>query len=342
MKQNFWDKFDKPFYGLAPMAGISDIAFRLMCKKYGADLLYSEMVSSEAIWHNAKFKKDKDSLLKTLKLIRFKEAERPYVVQIFGGDAEHMAYAAEYIASGKWYEDLVNITGVEEKDGFGVVPDGIDINMGCPVRDIIKTGAGSALMCDQENAIKIIKAVKNVVNIPVSVKTRLGWENHEDILEFSKKIEDAGADALCVHGRTYKEGFVGGVDWKMIGKVKKKLNIPVVGNGGIGGRQSTNDYQFINSGLDGYLVGMGACGRPWIFNQLKGEDVKIDNRFIFDNIYEHARIYRDLKGDNMREFRKHALWYLKGLTGVKELKDEFVRVEKFSEIDKIYKSKSRI
>jgi len=220
--KNFWKKLPKNFFVLAPMAGITDQPFRLMCKKFGVDVVCSEMISSEALFHNASnikfqisnFKNNESQmrqLEKTLRLIQFSEVERPYVVQIFGNNPEHMAFAAKYISSGNWFRALMQISNIKMQNenvkfkNYGIenslkiknlsadrqdcelkiesIPDGIDINMGCPAKDVVKTGAGAALIKNQDLAIKIVKAIKKEVkNIPISVKTRLGWSNHDEIL----------------------------------------------------------------------------------------------------------------------------------------------------------------
>lgn len=388
---NFWKQLDKGFLALAPIAGFSDQPFRIMCKKNGADVTYSEMISSEAIWHNrikiknsfglapggqiSKIKNNvslRDGLHKSLCLILFSEIERPYVVQIFGADPEHMGYVAEYIASGKWEKDyqlfsrhscesgnpailtrspMLNYIRLE--DDNLLIPDGIDINMGCPVRDVTSSGAGAALMKDDDRAVEIIRNIKKKVkNIPVSVKTRLGWERHDEILDFAKKMQGAGADAIAIHGRTKKEGFSGPVYWDMIEKVKKTLSITVVGNGGI------NSYDLwlkaYDYNLDGYMIGTGALGKPWIFGKIKspfglvqgGQKSKVKNKvsfrddytninFIKKNILEHAKLYRDLKGDDFVEFRKQLVWYFTGLEGARKARKMAVRVEKFEDVVKL-------
>lgn len=388
--KDFWKKIDKPFFCLAPMAGYTDQPFRIICKKYGADVVYSEMVSSEALFHNAskckiqnsKFKINVslcDGLYKTLKLIQSSEIERPYVVQIFGANPEHMAFAADYIASGEWYNDFNKIKNTKHEIrnlNFEslLIPDGIDINMGCPAKDVIKSGAGVALMKDQLNAIKIVKAIKKKIkNIPISVKTRLGWSKEDEILEFSKLLENSGIDALAIHGRTYKQGFTGQVNWRMITKVKKQLKIPVIGNGGIKNVEDVanvvgvenddkqvkrlnkfNNLNNYNNVLDGYMIGMGALGRPWVFEKIKkiylekntnkfkekhflsDKNNFYDNpSFIRKNALEHAKLIEKLKGDRgIVEFRKHLLLYSKGLKNSRSLREKLVKVGNLDDIRK--------
>jgi len=353
--KNFWEKLSKPFLALAPIAGYSDQPFRIICKKYGADVLYSEMVSSEAIWHHSSPRiRVTSNLYKTLKLIQFSRLEQPFVVQIFGANPEHIAFAGEYIASGKWYEDYDKITRYKMQDTKKIqnpkiqfelkivncklkiksIPSGIDVNMGCPVHDVTKTGAGAALMKNPELAVKIVKAFKKQVkNIPISVKTRLGWNQHDEILEFAKKMENAGADSITIHGRTYKEGFAGEVDWEMISKVKRQLKIPVIGNGGI----DVENYRYIieKYGLDGYMIARGALGHPWIFDRNLQFSIN-DLQSIKKNILKHAKLVQEVKGEKgIIEFRKHLAWYMKGRSKSKEVRNKLVRVNSYQEIVKI-------
>ncbi len=419
--KNFWQELHKPFFVLAPMAGVTDQPFRLMCKKFTADVLYSEMVSSEAIWHNrlnSKFKtlnpkqirnynyQNNKQLLKTLELIRFSKIERPFVVQIFGSNPEHMAYAAEYIATGEWYKDYQKIRNLNfetrnnikniisnDKKYFGFcasdfeilsIPNGIDINMGCPARDVVKTGAGSALIKNQENAIKIIKAIKKKVkNIPVSVKTRLGWSNPDEILEFSKKLENAGVNAIAIHGRTYKQKFSGKADWSNIYKVKKMLKIPVIGNGGIVNFEDVgnvryvqivqklqlqqvkrlNNFNNLNIPLDGIMIGQGALGKPWLFEELKKQfliskseilnnDLNSNNNKnkIINNpkakiqklktiILQHAKLVDKFKGqEGFKEFRKHFAWYFKDQPNSKKIRSKLNQINSLDDVKDILKN----
>ena len=378
MMKNFWMKLEKPFFALAPMAGYTDQPFRLMCKKYGADVLYSEMVSSEAIWHNKlKVESEKckikvslrDNLYKTLKLIQFSRFEQLFVVQIFGSNPEHMALSAEYIATGEWYEDYLQLItsnlqqATKEKKlkvdnrklNVTSIPAGIDVNMGCPVHDVTKLGSGAALLKNPKLASVIIKSIKKKVkNIPISVKTRLGWDNPKEILTFARMLEYCGADAIAIHGRTYRQGFSGEVDWEMIEKVKKQVKIPVIGNGDLGKLKIESEKckikvslrDIINNKLDGYMIGTGALGRPWVFEKLKIESEKCkikvslrdDYNFIKQNILEHARLNQEIKGErSVVEFRKHIAWYLKGLPNISNLRAKLVRIESYNELENYLK-----
>ncbi len=333
----------RPFFVLAPMAGYTDQAFRLLCKDFGADVLFSEMVSSEAIFHKAiSFKQKAVSdeyktreLLKTLELIKFSKKERPFVVQIFGANPEHMAYAAKYIASGDWAKDYLKLSaqgGPALCGKIEAIPNGIDINMGCPAKDVVKEGAGAALMKNPQLAAKIVRAVKKAINIPVSIKTRLGWSNPKDIFKFAKIIERAGADALTIHGRTYKQGFVGPADLEIISKVACQLKIPVIANGGIDNSiLHLNSYFFTS--VDGFMLGRGALGNPWAFDKVYGSKVRESERKKI--ILKHAKLEYRLKGERgIIELRKHLSFYVKDFKNAKKLREKLVHVESIEDIEK--------
>lgn len=388
--KNFWRDSKKPTVCLAPMAGITDQPFRLICKQFGADVVFSEMVSSDAIWHkkevnslklkvnslcnNLKFL-DND-LIKTLNLIRFSKDEMPYVVQIFGSDPQKLAYTTEYISTGEWAEDYKKIINyklqiINENQNPKLIinnqeliimsiPDGIDINMGCPAKDIIKQGAGSDLMKNYKLASQIIKSVKKSTKLPVSVKTRLGWSDPKEILEFSKIIENAGADALTIHGRTYKQGFTGPADWDMVYKVKNQLKIPVILNGGV---NSLEDFNKIDlDKIDGVMIGHGALGRPWVFKEINNctpparwpacpakprrsekdssEVKEVAGKFNFqllkETILKHAELVQKLKGERgIIEMRKHLAWYFRGVPNSKEIREKLVKVSTLEEIREV-------
>ncbi|EKD56447.1 MAG: tRNA-U20-dihydrouridine synthase [uncultured bacterium] len=348
--KNFWVDLPKPIIALAPMAGITDQPFRLICKKFGADVVFSEMVSSEAIYHNnlkskilnlksttKNLKLENNSLRKTLNLIKFSSAEQPFVVQIFGANPEHMAYSAKYISTGEWAKDYLKIKNLKLK--IEAIPAGIDLNFGCPAKDIIAQGAGSALMKNHKLASQIIKSVKMATKLPVSVKTRLGWSDSTEILEFSRIIEASGADALTIHGRTYKQGFASRADWEMIYRVKKQLKIPVILNGGV---ESVEDYRKIElDKIDGVMIGRGSWGRPWIFSAISRKNpnyqlLTTNYQLIKDTILEHSNLVQELKGvKGIIEMRKHLTWYFKGVPNSKEIREKLVKVNTLEEIKQI-------
>lgn len=310
-KEKFsWNNIQKPFFVMAPMAGITDSPFRCVIKKCGADIVFSEMVAAEAVYYKSK---------KTLDLMRFYEEERPYIVQIFGNDLEKMAYSAKYI---------------EEN----IKPDGIDINMGCPAKKVVSGGRGSALLQDFDTALDVAKAVRSATKIPLSVKMRLGWDEF-NIHQFVQDLEKAGVDAITVHARTKKQGFKGEPDWKAIREIKRLVNIPVIGNGSVKNAKDSREILKV-SGCDGVMVGRGALGNPWIFRSMKDgktfkssweETVEIALWHLDMNVKE----FGDRKG--MLEMRKHYGWYFKNFDGAKELRKKLVQTESVKEVQKLLK-----
>ena len=223
---------------LAPMAGVTDLAYRKICKEFGAGLVYTEMVSSRAIFHNDE---------KTKQLMNIEGEKRPIAVQIFGSDEETMKYATKYVSE---FADI------------------IDINMGCPAPKIVKNGDGSKLLLDIEKAEKIIKAVVSNTNKPVTVKFRKGWDYNNIIaVPFAQMAEKAGASAITIHGRTRSEFYSGTVDLDIIKDVKNAVNIPVIGNGDIVDEGSA-EKMFKYTGVDAIMIGRGTFGNPWIFRNL--------------------------------------------------------------------------
>ena len=231
---------------LAPLAGVSDRAFREICKSHGAEYLTSEMVSAAAICYGDK---------KTPKLCAFGEAEMPIALQLFGSRPDFMAEAAKRIAEGTLAE------------GVGI-PAAIDINMGCPVRKIVSNGEGSALMRDVPLAAKIVRAVVDAVSLPVTVKIRAGFDDtNKNAPEMAKALEDAGAAMLCVHGRTRTQMYSGKADLSVIRAVKEAVSIPVVGNGDVFSAEAAKTM-LKETGCDGIMIARGAMGNPWIFDEL--------------------------------------------------------------------------
>ncbi len=253
--------------------------------------------------------------------MKFNEVERPYVVQLFGKYPEKFAYAA------KWVEENIK-------------PDGIDINMGCPARKVAGSDHGSALLKNPDLACEIATSVKESVGIPVSVKTRLGWANDDEILEFAPRLIEAGIDALTIHGRTYKDGFKGKARWGNIYKLKVeseklKVKVAIIGNGDVENyedaiEKSTNGETV----LDGVMIGRAAFGKPWVFQK----DRKTTNKELQNMILMHAELaYKDKGEHGMVEFRKHLLAYLKGFSGAKELRKKAVVIKNLNDIRNIIK-----
>jgi len=313
---NFWQKLKKPILALAPMAGITDSAFRQICKENGADVVYSEMASASALFFKPQ---------KTLELVRFNKIEHPYVVQLFGKDPEHFAKAAKIIT---------------EK----IKPDGIDINFGCPAKKVFGHGSGCALMPQKELARKIIMAVCENTNLPVSLKIRAGIQKHTAI-DFIKSVKDLPFSAVMVHGRTYEGSFHGEVDFKIVEKVKKFIPDKIVlANGGINTPEDAVKILKKYPLLDGLGIARGAWGRPYIFDEIKSTwtsnvQVKYDFKTTRRIMLRHAQlIWKDKKKLGMFEIRKHLAWYIKGFPGAADLRRQLVKAQSVAEIKKILKT----
>lgn len=274
---------------LGPMAGVTDLPFRIECTKQGAGLVYSEMVSAKALFYDDK---------KTKLLLQTNEQEN-MAVQIFGSEPEIMAYAAKKI------QDM-NITKI------------IDINMGCPAPKIVNNGDGCALMKNIKLAEDIIKATVSAVSLPVTVKFRKGWDKeHINAVEFAQMAENAGAKAITVHGRTRSEFYSGKADWEIIKSVKSKVKIPVIGNGDVKNLADADEMKKV-TGCDGVMISRGALGNPFVFSkEVHSRNVLIDTAI---NHYNALIAY---KGEyvGVREARKHLAWYVKGMRGASRIKD---------------------
>lgn len=298
---------------LAPMAGCTNEAFRIICKEMGAGLTMAEMVSDKAIgFKNAK----------TLKMTKVNEIEHPISMQIFGGDIESLVNAAKFIDE---YSDA----------------DIIDINMGCPVNKVAKkAGAGASLLQDPNNVYNIVKAVVEAVKKPVTVKIRIGWDfDSINCVENAKMIEKAGASAITVHGRTRSQFYQGKADWSYIKQVVEAVNIPVVGNGDIVDYKSAKEM-LEYTGCKAIAIGRATLGNPFIFREIKGfleEGVVIDkpsNKEIFDTIIRQHKMLVELKGEHlaMLEMRSFVGWYLKGMPGSAKIKDTCNKQTDFNEV----------
>lgn len=286
---------------LAPMAGVTDLAFRIICKEMGAGLVFSEMVSSKGMYY-------KDE--KTNELTRIDKRERPVVLQIFGSDPDIMAYIVREYLNPR--EDI----------------DIIDINMGCPAPKIVKNGDGSALMKNPALVRNILKGVVKESNKPVTVKMRMGWdESCINGLDIAKIAEEEGISALTIHGRTREMYYSGEADWDFIKEIKESVDIPVIGNGDI--FEPEDGIRMLKyTGCDGIAIGRGSLGNPWIFNRILNlMDGKVDlppsNEEIIKKALEHLDLICKLKGERVgvKEMRKHLSWYLKGMKNSNEVKN---------------------
>lgn len=285
---------------LAPMAGVTDIAFRGLCKEMGCGLVYTEMISAKALYYENE---------KTIGLFRIANEEKPVAVQIFGNDPYIMAEVVK--------------KHFNERDDIAL----IDINMGCPMPKITKNGEGSALLKNPELAAKIVESIKKVSLKPVTVKIRKGWdENNINAVEVAKALESAGVDAIAIHGRTKEQMYEGNADWDIISKVKAKVSVPILGNGDV--FTAEDAFKLKNeTNCDGIMIARGAMGNPWIFKQverkLEGkESLVVTNVDRVDMCIKHYNLAIKYNGESksVREMRKHISWYIKSLPKSNELK----------------------
>ena len=297
---------------LAPMAGVTDLSFRKICKEFEPGLVCTEMVSSKAIFHD-------DS--KTKLLMNTEGEERPISMQIFGSDEETMGFAAKYVS------ELADI---------------VDINMGCPAPKVVKNGDGSKLLLDIEKAEKVIESVVKNSNKPVTLKLRKGWDlNNIVAVEFAQMAEKAGVSAITIHGRTRTEMYSGKADLEIIKKVKESVNIPVIGNGDIVDEESALKM-FEYTGVDGIMIGRGVFGNPWIFERIKyfletGEKLsEVSKEEKLRVIKKHIELELQEKEEitAIREMRKHIAWYTKNMPNSSEFRNEMNKIENKDELIK--------
>ena len=313
-----WENTPRPIVALAPMAGVTDASYRQFIKRIAPEtIVYTEFLSTDAIFYGAK---------KTMGMLSFDtEVEHPFIVQVFGKDPEHFLEAAKII------EDMG--------------ADGIDINMGCPAAKVVSSCHGSALIKNADLAKQLVEATKKEVSIPVSVKTRLGWDCTEDLIPFCKGLVDAGADALAIHGRTYEGKFGGEADWYPIYELKDNVSVPVLGNGDI---RSAQDAVEKIGNLDGVMIGRGTFGNPWLMGDIvdalvhgkQPSEPSVTSMSFSEKvplILQHCELAVETKGERrgMLEMRKHLASYVKGIEGASALRSQLVRVEKIDDVKAI-------
>lgn len=321
---NFWKLLRQkkhPILALAPMAGFTDSAFRQICKKYGADVLYSEMVSATALFYSVKKKGglkpgEKNATWELLKFNR--QQEKYYVVQLFGSNPEHFSVATRLITK-------------------KIKPDGIDINFGCPVPKVCKQGAGCGLMKDLKQSRAVIRAVLANTDLPVSIKIRTK-SGAVDAREFLKKIAPLPVAAVMIHGRTLNQGFVGEADWDLVKQARQYFKGVIIANGGITDL-ATAQRALKLSAADGLGLARGILGRPWLFKEIKtGKVINLKTKQIFKIAFDHAAREQKLKGKKgIIELRKHLVWYVAGLEGAAKLRERLVKVSSLKELKDILK-----
>lgn len=318
-----WQTHPRPIVALAPMAGVTDASYRQLIKSIAPKtVVYTEFLSTDAIHYGAK---------KTLKMIDFDPAiERPFIVQVFGKDPDHFLSAARVI------EELG--------------ADGIDINMGCPAAKVVSSCHGSALMRDPDLAARLVEATVKAVKIPVSVKTRLGWDRIDTLIPFCKRLVDAGAQALAIHGRRYHDKFTGQANWDPIYALKEAVAVPVIGNGDIANAQ---DALRMIGNLDGVMVGRGTYGNPWVLkdiadafevkakgeatDQLRSTLAALTFRDKLPVILKHCELAVKIKGETrgMLEMRRHLVSYIRGFDRAAEVRARIMKTELLDETKKI-------
>ncbi|SES77155.1 tRNA dihydrouridine synthase DusB [[Clostridium] polysaccharolyticum] len=299
---------------LGPMAGVTDLPFRVLCKEQGADLIYTEMVSAKGIYYK---NKNTDALLE------IDESERPVALQLFGSDPEIMGSMAAQI----------------EYRNFDI----LDINMGCPVPKVVNNGEGSAMLKTPKLAGEVVEAVAKSIKKPVSVKFRIGFEGiDENIVDFAKRMEASGAKLIAVHGRTRAQYYSGTADWDIIRQIKKAVSIPVLGNGDVFTPQDAK-AMLEQTECDGIMIARGVRGNPWLFKEVKaylehGELIpKPSCEELVGMVLRHGRLQVKWKGENIgiKEMRKHVAWYTTGYKNSAKLRSKVNEINTYADLEKV-------
>ena len=297
---------------LAPMEGVTDPPFRFLCKKFGADVMYTEFISSEGLIRNAE---------KSVRKLKFDDFERPIGIQIFGHNVESMKQAAMI---------------AEEQN-----PDMIDINCGCPVKKVVSKGCGSALLQDIEKLQKMAAEVVKTVKIPVTVKTRLGWDMNSIVIEeLVERLQDVGVQVVTIHARTRSQMYSGEADWSYIGKVKNnpRIKIPIIGNGDIDSAEKALEYKN-KYGVDGIMIGRATIGHPWIFDEIKCnfENKDFIKPDVKDLIMQHLEMEKKYKNEHYAvvSLRKHYKNYFKNIPDIKNFRQTLMDAESIEEVKEI-------
>lgn len=304
-KKFAWDELPEGYLCLSPMAGVTDSAFRQICKEHGADAVFTEMASANMML---------SAPARSQAFLRYEEWERPIICQIMGGDPQIMAEAARMI------EDM----------GF----DGVDVNMGCPEKKIVGNSCGSSLLRDADTASRIVEAMNMAVNIPVSVKMRSGFLDGQIVQPyFATRMEQAGAKALAIHPRTKEQGYRGQADWKVTKEIVDAVNVPVGGSGDVTSREAIQRLR-AETGVRFVWVARGSMGNPWIFDRNRTIPPTINE--VIETALQHARLALELKGPHgLIEMRKHLTWYLSGFRGAVALRDQVKTISTIEELERL-------
>ena len=305
-----WESIDRPIFVLAPMANITTLPFRSICREMGANIVYTPMISSNAVIHNPE---------KTLKIGSFLPQEQPVILQLFGYDGLLISKAANIVTK-------------------SLEPAGIDINLGCPAPKITGNECGSALLKDKSKAIETIKIVRDKFDGQLSVKIRLGWSSF-DTLDFVKSLEGIGINAISVHGRTAKQGYTGEADWSAINQIAANIKIPVIGNGDVKTWELAY-HKLENNNLRGVMIGRGSLGNPWIFKEIKNkENLELTTNELISTITLQANRYINFSGEAkaMKEMRKHLGWYIKGFSGALAIRKKAMLINNYNDLLEVLK-----